>query len=142
MAGVRHIFLYGTLLDPDVLRLALGGAVGAKVEPSRLVGARLADYRRGYIVGRDFPGLKAEQGHETSGMVLCDVSTRERLLFNAYEGPNYRLTAVEALLDADPQRSMAAHAYVVKPGLKIDAPWDLKSWQTHHKPAYMQRWFG
>jgi len=140
LPAVRHLFLYGTLFDPDVLRFALGGgAVGATVDAARLVPARLDGYRRGYIIGRDFPGLKAEKGQEATGLLLRDVSTRERLLLNAYEGPNYRLAAVKAHVDSN---TIAAHTYLVKPGLKIDAPWDLESWQTHHKATYLLRWFG
>lgn len=142
MSKLRTFFLYGTLMDPEILALALGGAPGRAVSPDRLTPATLPDHRRGYIAGRNFPGLRAEPGCATPGLLLQDVTTRERLLLNVYEGPHYQLTSVTALHGAPPHTPVAAHVYVVKPGLKLDAQWDLQSWQHHFKPAYMQRWFG
>ncbi|HEY9163864.1 MAG TPA: gamma-glutamylcyclotransferase family protein [Magnetovibrio sp.] len=138
MSKLRSFFLYGTLMDPEILNRALGQTVDAE----RLSPALLPSHRRGYIVGRDFPGLRFEPGFETAGLLLHDVTTRERLRLNVYEGPHYRLASVTALHGAPQAESIAAHVYVVKPGLKLGADWDLESWQQHHKPAYMQRWFG
>lgn len=142
MSELRNFFLYGTLMDPEILSRALGGTPGRAVDAERLSPALLPDHRRGYIVGCDFPGLRFEPGHETAGLLLQGVTSRERLLLNVYEGPHYRLASVTALHGAPAQNSVTAHAYVVKPGLKLGAAWDLQSWQQHHKPAYMQRWFG
>lgn len=140
MSAVRVLFLYGTLLDPEILSLALGQG-GRAVNASRLAPAVLPGYRRGYIVGRDFPGLAPEAGAETAGMVLCGVTRVEAMRLNRYEGPHYRLASVETHL-VDGGGVLAAQAYVLKPGQRLGADWDLDSWQYFHKPDYMSRWFG
>ena len=137
MPRPQNMFLYGTLMDPDTLARALR----RPVDVTALARVRLDDHRRGYIVGRDFPGLKAEAGHATEGLLLAGVTVRDVMHLNVYEGPHYQLVPVTVIDPAKDEAPIDAHTYVVKPGLKIGPAWDLEGWQQHHKPAYMSRWF-
>lgn len=134
MAGPRTLFLYGTLMDPEVLALVLGRDVATEAWAAVLPG-----FVRAAIAGRDFPGLWAAQGARTDGLTLR-VGTVELMRLNAYEGPHYRLAPVEVVQGGGART--AALTYVSKPWVRRGAAWSLEAWQARHKAAYLRRWFG
>lgn len=140
MSTLRNLFLYGTLTDLEILERIL--CLSRPLDAARLTPATLSGYRRGYIVGRDFPGLAPAPEGETEGLLLSAMTRTEGMRLNRYEGPHYRLAAVEVRTAAAPDIRIAAHAYVIKPGQRLGADWDLESWRHFHKADYMRRWFG
>jgi hypothetical protein len=143
MSKSHAYFIYGTLMDMDILARVLGEVSARRIPvQERLTSAVLPNYRRGYIVGRDFPGLALEPGSETVGLLLDDVTRIEAMRLNSYEGPHYRLATVEARALSAPETLIKAQTYVIKPGQSLSGDWDLESWQQHFKPTYMIRCFG
>ncbi len=83
------LFLYGTLLDPEVLVRQSG----EPQLPRRLRPARLAGYARVALRGTPYPTLVARPGAATVGAILrTGPAARARLA--AYEGAEYRLVPV------------------------------------------------
>ncbi|MEN9580434.1 MAG: Gamma-glutamyl cyclotransferase, AIG2-like, partial [Pseudomonadota bacterium] len=58
-----QLFVYGTLLVPEVVSEVIG-----RLPEARL--ATLAGYARFRMVGKHYPGLRAESGVSTDGAVL------------------------------------------------------------------------
>lgn len=131
----RHtLFLYGTLMDEDVLGLVLGRDVETDAQPAALAGWRVAA-----ISGRDFPGLWPSAGGVAQGLAL-DVTRQEILRLNRYEGSHYHLREVTIDLPAS-GHGVVAKTYMAKPWVRPGGPWTLEYWQHRHKAAYMRRWF-
>jgi gamma-glutamylcyclotransferase (GGCT)/AIG2-like uncharacterized protein YtfP len=86
------LFLYGTLLDPAVLRRVTGQSGLAR----RLLPARLAGWRRVVLRGTPYPTLLRDAGATTEGALLR-VGPAVLARLSAYEGAEYRLVPVRAI---------------------------------------------
>ena len=96
------LFLYGTLLDPEVLARQSGDRKLAR----RLKPARLEGYARTGLLGTPYPTLVRRPGAETRGAVLRAGPAALRRLA-AYEGPQYRLVPVRVETPRGPVRARA-----------------------------------
>ncbi|HEY3260963.1 MAG TPA: gamma-glutamylcyclotransferase family protein [Pseudonocardiaceae bacterium] len=81
------LFVYGTLLFPEVL-IALLGRVPAR-QPASAVGWRVAA-----LPGRPYPGLVPHPGGTALGQVISGLVESEARLLDDYEDGGYRLTAI------------------------------------------------
>ncbi|MFC7690066.1 gamma-glutamylcyclotransferase family protein [Paeniroseomonas aquatica] len=96
------LFLYGTLLDPQVLVRRSGKAR----LPRRLRPARLPGYAKVGLRGTPYPTLVARPGMATDGAILrVGESALARLA--AYEGADYRLVPVRVSTRQGPVRARA-----------------------------------
>jgi gamma-glutamylcyclotransferase (GGCT)/AIG2-like uncharacterized protein YtfP len=84
-----RLFLYGTLLDADMLT-SKGGSAGLA---ARLVPATLRGWRRVAMRGGRYPTLCRHRTGSARGIVLA-VPSRALARLAAYEGADYRLTKV------------------------------------------------
>jgi gamma-glutamylcyclotransferase (GGCT)/AIG2-like uncharacterized protein YtfP len=80
-----RLFLYGTLLDPDLLAAFTGRAV-------LLTPATLRGWRRVALPDTRYPTLRRAPGAVEGVLATVDRPTLARRA--AYEGPSYRLTSV------------------------------------------------
>jgi len=84
-----RLFLYGTLLDPDVLARRAGTpGLGARMVPATLPG-----YRRVRMGRTPWPTLRRDPAHVVPGAVVTIGPSAFRRIA-AYEGPRYRLIPV------------------------------------------------
>lgn len=121
------LFVYGTLRDPDLLRLALGREVDAET----ILQATLGGYRAASMPGKVYPGLVLSHGMHTPGLILAGLNRFELQVLDAYEDDEYRRgpVAVETSRGA-----VAAQAYWPALPLDPDAPdWTLEAWQGREK---------
>jgi gamma-glutamylcyclotransferase (GGCT)/AIG2-like uncharacterized protein YtfP len=95
-----RLFLYGTLLDPDLLARFAGRAL-------ELTPAVLSGWRRVYLRFTPYPTLRPARDHVVGAAVGVDSATLRRL--SAYEGSRYRLTPVTIAVNGD---ALAAHAWI------------------------------
>ena len=122
------LFFYGTLCDPDILRIVLGESPA----PQRLVPARLPGYRSFWAKGWDFPFIEPGDG-AAEGVVLLDVTDVERARMDYYEGGfQYTLRDVSVETDAGRQPAMVYFADDDFP--ERGAPWQLEDWQDSWGP--------
>lgn len=126
----RLLFVYGTLLFPEVLTALLG-----RCPPARP--ARLHGHRRLALRGRDYPALVAAEGHTVEGMLLA-VTAAELARLDAYEAEEYRRVAVR-VEDGAGAAPVAAWVYLWNgpAGALAERDWDAPDWRRRHggRPA-------
>ena len=135
--SAMRFFFYGTLCDPDVLRLVLG------YQPARrqLASAVLPGFRRKAALARDggrtYPVLLPAPGSQVRGLLFTPRGTADGRRLAAYEGPEYitRHRLVQTKLG--PCR---AQLFLPAPGIlhAALADWHLPAWRRRHKAAFMR----
>ncbi|MGB0370984.1 MAG: gamma-glutamylcyclotransferase family protein [Opitutales bacterium] len=112
-----HLFVYGTLMVPEVLRRLLGSTL-------RMEGAQLEGYSRFRVKGAVYPGIVSAGAKDiVSGAVLSGMTTAQWKTLDAYEGDEYERLMVEARLLSG--QTMEAATYVYRDPLNLtDEPWD------------------
>ena len=105
-----RLFLYGTLLDPDLLAAFAGRAV-----PS--TPATLRGWRRVALRDSRYPTLRRARGAVLGVLVTVDRPSLARLA--AYEGPSYRLTPIVV---TTVRGHMPAWAWIATGGTRRDWP--------------------
>ncbi len=118
----RPLFLFGTLLDPELFEIVSGAPLTAR--PARLRGASAH-----WVAGESFPVLKPVPDQTAEGILVWpDATMRERLDF--YElGFGYGVDTRN--LDTD-EGQVEADVYVPETNWPVGAPWSLEEWQTRH----------
>jgi gamma-glutamylcyclotransferase (GGCT)/AIG2-like uncharacterized protein YtfP len=108
------VFVYGSLLDPDVL----ARRSGRRGLMRRAVPAMLPGWRRVALRGAPFPTLLPARQHRVQGVLLrlCGAPIR-RLM--AYEGAAYRLRPIRVLTG---RGLRPARAWIAAPALAGTAP--------------------
>lgn len=137
-------FFYGTLCDPDVLRLVLG------YRPSRrqLAPAVLPGFRRKIAKERSYPVLVPAPAGCIRGMVFRPARRRDHDRLAAYEGPEYaarrlpvrRLPAAPGQTNASRSRVFVA-ALGPCGGTKLPAgfaDWQPRQWRRRDKRRFLQ----
>nr|WP_294554244.1 gamma-glutamylcyclotransferase family protein [uncultured Rhodopila sp.] len=105
-----RLFLYGTLLDPALLRRFAGRAVP-------LTAATLHGWRRVSLQGTHYPTVRRARGTVSGAVATVDRAALTRL--SAYEGPRYRLTPIVVRTARGEQ---AASAWIAPGGTLRDWP--------------------
>ena len=124
-------FAYGTLQFARVLERVVG-------RPLAAIPARLEGYARFRVHGRTFPGLIAEDGALTRGMLYraIDPSTFERL--DRFEDEFYERRELTVVTDLG--ESIQAFVYVVpenRGALLSDEPWDEEQFLRAHLNTFL-----
>lgn len=122
------IFLYGTLLNRDLLTALLGSGAGDDARS-----AWLADHAVVRAAQADLPMLVAAPGAVAQGLIVQDLSSAQRARLDAYEGAfGYVLRPVTAHMNGS-GAPVAALAYVAPTGQAAgDAGWSLSAWEADH----------
>jgi hypothetical protein len=129
----RTFFFYGTLLDADVRALVMGAGAPAEIAP-----ATLRAWRRVAHPRETYPMIVPAADVAVEGAIARDLAEDTVARLVTYEGPEYRIVAVEVQLAAG--GPVAAEVFVpIAPLVGADAPWDLASWQRLHKQRYLAR---
>lgn len=125
-----HLFVYGTLMFPDVL-LALLGRV-----PDALAWT-IPGWRRVTLRDRAFPGLVPGEDHDsTDGLLLLGITDAERRLLRDYEGPMYEL----AVMGGGPNGTEVASYICVDEDLTRGQPvWLPQSLSRESLAEYLER---
>ena len=98
-----HLFIYGSLLAPPVLRALLDRQPCAQA-------AWLPDFRRAALRGQPFPGIVPAPGARTPG-ALIEVQRRELGMLDAWEDDFFRRRRVRVCLPGG--NVLEAQAYVL-----------------------------
>ncbi len=117
-----HLFVFGTLLDPDLRRIVLGKETTARP-------AQLADHAVRRAAGHDWPAIVAKPGGVASGLLLyVDAEAAARADF--YEaGHGATACAVEVRADDDLVPARLYRASETAGEGEADA-WQLEAWQA------------
>jgi len=113
------LFVYGTLMVPEVMRRVCGYARAG--EP-----ALLHDYRRRRVSGEVYPGIVASVGDAVGGVVYRNVRRTQLAVLDVFEGDMYRREVVNVAVGS---RLIPASTYVMAAShrhLLSDHDWSLE----------------
>ncbi|MEO1329565.1 MAG: gamma-glutamylcyclotransferase [Pseudomonadota bacterium] len=135
--GGARLFFYGTLRDAELREAVLGPSTAGLVARP----ARVAGFRATPLPGEAFPVAARDATAVLEGVALEGVEAEAVALAQAYEGPEYRLIRVEALLaEQDERVSCLMFAPTEAAARRLDgvehpAPdWDFERWRQERKP--------
>lgn len=122
---MTSIFIYGTLLDLELLAVVLGR--DPKVAP-----AVLPECRSAWVAGCEFPMIYRSDGAQADG-ILLDANAEDVARLDFYEGPySYDLQEVEVLCDG---KLVPAKTYFPTPGrYEPGDDWSITDWIAQHGP--------
>jgi hypothetical protein len=123
-----NIIFYGTLRDPDILRLVGGHPLTDKYWQT----IDWPNYQAVYVAGALFPAAVAAPGQSMPVDLFCGLSERERQAIVDYEDDDYE---VHYWQYADRQFAI----FMPRPTLALTATtWDLRDFQNRYKTRYCQ----
>jgi len=127
------LFVYGTLQDPDILRLVLGRVP----DTAAMMPAEAPGYRAVAYPGRVYPALVAVPADSAPGLVISGLTPQEFGKLDAFEGDDYRRGRVAVLAGGQP---LVAQTYLPVERIAGDSlPWSLAGWTALHKQAMLDR---
>jgi len=128
------LFVFGTLMDADVLRLILGH----RLAPEQIQRASVRGWRRARVPGRAYPMLVPSPGGRVVGQLLSGLSPFDRQRLDAYEGAEYLLAPLRVFMVGG--RGLVVEHYrccrSVRPGRK---GWSLAQWQRREKCGWLRQ---
>jgi gamma-glutamylcyclotransferase (GGCT)/AIG2-like uncharacterized protein YtfP len=125
------LFVYGTLMIPEVLTILLG-RVPVMHE------ALLRGYRRYTIDGACYPAIISDTTANVNGQVLLGLTPREVATLDDYEGDAYVRTEVTLTVDG---ASTSAECYVWRDASRVRLgrdDWDLETFVCRHLEQYLR----
>ena len=130
------LFAYGTLQFPEVIEAVCGRNFSG--EPARLPG-----FVRLRIEGQSYPGIRAQEGGVTEGILYSGVDSDAISLLDRFEGGQYvrRSLLVET---ADGRKGRAA-VYVVAEEHLADLsgePWDPEVFRNQDLVSFLAEFSG
>lgn len=132
-AAGRRLFAYGTLMVPAVLAAVCG-------ERRAAAPATLAGYARYLVRGEVFPGLVAETGAVTDGVLYKRITPAMWARIDAFETTFYERVRVTVSTDGG---DVAAETYVVRPAgrrLVTREPFDPARFEATQLGVYLARY--
>ncbi|SFH37314.1 nudix-type nucleoside diphosphatase, YffH/AdpP family [Palleronia marisminoris] len=121
---MTRIFLFGTLLDPDLRRIVLGAEIEAT--PAHLPGWRVERSAQG-----DWPILVRSDGDAAQGLLIQPPSEHAARM-DFYEN-GFDFQTAEAEVETDAGR-VTARVYRAPGGAGSGTEWSLADWQAAHGP--------
>ncbi|KAG2655945.1 AIG2-like protein D [Panicum virgatum] len=131
-AGQHSVFVYGTLMAEEVVRVLLGRAPPSS--PALLPG-----HRRFSLRGRVYPAILPVPDHAVSGKVFRGLTDRELHVFDLFEDEEYVKKTVEVSL-ADTSEKSLAYAYIWgnEGDPDLYGEWDYEEWRKVHLKDYLE----
>ena len=126
------LFVYGTLMDPDMLGAVLGrdpaaGWAGAAHLPGHDIVA---------VAGRPYPMLIRRTGARAAGHLIAGLDARDMAHLRRYEGRSYHLRRVRVRRPGGALVAARLFACREKAGRH---GWHLEHWQKRHKSAALRQ---
>ncbi len=126
------LFVFGSLMDPQVLELVSGMPLTELV----VTPATVQGYRQGVVAEENYPVLVACESSETSGLLIKGLSSTalERILF--FEGEEYALQPIDVRV---PGEESAQAFYFRDTGVYTvrENKWDFDQWTRLHKASFI-----
>lgn len=130
---MANLFAYGTLRIPEVFRAVTGRSLPARP-------ATLAGYARYRLRGLGYPGLIAEAGAVTEGLLITGIGSRELARLDAFEDAFYRRVTLRLSIGAG--QLVSADVYVIPAEHRdlIDPrPWLLDAFMQDEGQEFLRR---
>lgn len=128
---LSSVFVYGTLMSPDVVRVLLGRI------PQRTAPAFVSEFQRYPVLGQEFPGMIRKEGGRTDGVVIEDLSLEEMKILDWFEGDEYVRQSVTVQWDDGVTRKVESFVW--------NNPWEEldmeKEWDYQHFCETTLQWY-
>ena len=131
-----HLFTYGSLMIPEIMRRVSGADFESRE-------ATLDGYARYQLRGEKYPGLIAEEGTSTHGIVYLHLSEAAIERLDRFEGDWYDRITVE-IMTVD-QKLLTAETYVLHPDAHphlIREPWQLENFRISGMQQFLDDYKG
>lgn len=129
------VFVYGTLMDTEVLALALGRQPDGLGQEA----ASIAGYARRRVQGQRYPMLIARSAGKVDGVLIDGLAPADINRLRAFEGRGYLLGPCRVIT-----RTGRRAAWVFLPDPHSPVPlrdsgtgWDLGRWRERDKPGFL-----
>jgi gamma-glutamylcyclotransferase (GGCT)/AIG2-like uncharacterized protein YtfP len=132
MAPSNTIFIYGTLLDHDILRLVLG----RKLPADQRIAAALSGYAKYTYPGDSFPILQTQLDAQATGAVLLELTVEDLDRMHFYEGDEYGFAEITVTLD-DGRVCQAHYNKASDEEIVSHQAWSLDFWQSTEKAIFL-----
>ncbi len=129
-----RLFVFGTLMDPDVREIVMGKAWPPEaIEPAVAQG-----FRRVFVAGRHYPMLLAHASGWVDGTLVSGLDQQTLHRLQVYEGWEYSLRPIRVRTGAG--RVVMAHVFLCPPHISADKrEWRLDLWQRRHKRPFLRK---
>ena len=124
---MKHIFVYGTLLNDEILEHLLNFV------PEK-INATLFDFKRVQVKGAAYPAILPHIDSSVSGMLLCGLNKKHLTTLDNYETSHYQRQPVELILSDG--KHIHSQTYVYKPKYYdhlSNEPWS----NDHYRSKYL-----
>lgn len=130
-AGPHSVFVYGTLMAEEVVRVLLG-----RVPPSSP--AILPNHHRFSIKGRVYPAILPVDSNKVAGKVFKSITNRELTVLDIFEDEEYVRTTLEISLP-DTSETLLTYAYIWgnEDDPDLYGEWDFEEWKKVHLKDYL-----
>ena len=128
----RPVFLYGTLMAAPLLALLLTGNRENKdvIVPLRK-NAILHHYRRGSVLGKDYPALVKGAEHDlVEGMIFYPRNMDDRRKLNNFEGEQYALEIVKVVSESGERVEASTYVWSGEKAEVSETDWDFKEFES------------
>jgi len=132
MTSRKPLFVYGSMLDEDVLEVVLGRRLAADARFT----ARLAGYVCVRLPDESYPILAPRPGGLVPGAVLSELRSDDWKRVEFFESTEYEFARCRVELDSG-ERVDAVYCaeHDVAPGAAES--WEFAWWRERHKPEYI-----
>lgn len=127
------VFVYGTLLAPEILSIVLGRNV--RREDYRPATAKC--FRRYALPDRPYPVMRSSAADETTGAVITTITDEELKRLDHFEATLYKRQLIDVITT---NGNMQAFAYV-DPGTDTLSAneWSREAFERDYLHAYIER---
>lgn len=127
-------FFFGTLMDPEVLRLV----VGRTIPKRNIKGAEIDDYRRVFVQGRDFPILTPSLKSSVAGILVENLEQRDIARIDEFEDNGYCRTRCDIKMGDGTARN--AWVYLATQSLiASEQEWIFEDWLRDYRSSFLAR---
>ena len=128
----RPIFLYGTLMATPLLALLLtGNRDNEDVIIPLQKKATLQHYRRGGVLGKDYPALIRGAEHNlVKGIVFYPRNMDDRRKLNNFEGEQYTMEIVNVVLESGEQVEASTYTWSGGDDEVTETDWDFREFES------------
>ena len=126
-----HLFVYGTLLFPEILHELTGKLFKTKK-------VRVAGFKRYKVKEEDYPAVIWDRNSFVDGVLVFNVDKRSIDILSFYEGPEYEIKEIDITTEND---TIKAYIFVWKEGLHTleNNDWDEDFFKKHALPIYKEK---
>ncbi|CAI9099505.1 OLC1v1036344C1 [Oldenlandia corymbosa var. corymbosa] len=135
-AAMHNVFVYGSLLADDVVRVLLHRV-------PRSSPAVLRDFHRFSIKGRVYPAILPIEAKEVVGKVLLDITPFELEILDYFEDDEYERKTVDVyLMDTSEKMQVDTYVWCNKSDPNLYGEWDFEEWKRLHKEDFIKMSMG